>query len=280
MIYVFGSILGVLALFPLRRLMLSGWVMFNQAKHVFRPGMRAVVCSPSDIGLSYESFTLPVDKNAFITGWLVPGRKNRPGNRWHVLFCHGNGGTIGDLLEVANVITDLGFSITLFDYRGYGASTGCPSEANTIEDACVCYRYLVEQRGIPKDRLIWFGHSLGAAVACQAAALVSGGMLVMEGSFTSIPAMARLRYPRLPVGLYCKFLYDNLAAVGTVSIPVMVVHSREDQTCPFDHGQAIYAAAHEPKCFVEISGGHDNGGLLTNPSYRQALLDYAAEWLA
>ena len=280
MFYVVVIIVGGVSFYGGWRIVMLCRVVLRQARYVFCPGNRMVLRSPSDIGLPYESFTLPVDDQTFVTGWYVSGRKQRPGNGWHILFCHGNAGNIGDLVDVVDVMTALGFSITVFDYRGYGESYGVPSEEATIKDAGVCYRYLVEQRGVRKDRLIWFGHSLGAAVACRAATRYPAGMLVMEGAFISIPAMARIRYPRLPVERHCRIVYDNLAAIRAVSVPVLIAHSREDETCPFEHGEAIFACANEPKRFVEIKGGHDNGGMLTNPAYRQVLLDYAAEWLS
>ena len=275
-IVVSGSLVG----WGLLQVLLTCRVVFRQSRHVFIPGERTILRSPSDIGLPYTSFTLPVEGNTFITGWHVPGRKPRAGNGWHILFCHGNAGNIGDLVEVADVMTELGFSITLFDYRGYGDSYGVPSEAGTAVDASVCYQYLVEQRGIPKEKIIWFGHSLGAAVACRAAANHPAGMLVMEGAFLSIAAMAKIRFPRLPVDRFCRIHYDNLAAIRHVSIPVMIAHSWEDETCPYEHGKILYEAANEPKRFVKLSGGHENGGMLTNLSYRTALLDYAAAWLS
>ncbi len=279
LLYTFACMIGGVILFAIARLVPICWVVLRQSYYIFRPGERVVVRSPADIGSVYESFTLPVYAETFITGWFIPGRKERSGNGWHVLFCHGNAGNIGDLVDVADVISKLGFSVTLFDYRGYGESNGKPGEREMLEDANVCYRYLTQQRGIAKERIIWFGHSLGAAVACRAVVENPAGMLVMEGAFSSIPAMARLRYPKLPIDRYCKIRYDNMAAIQDVSVPVMIVHSREDKTCPFEHAQGLFELAHAPKCFVEITGGHDNGGLLTNSAYRQALLDYAAEWL-
>ena len=257
--------------------MMTAWILLRQRQRVFRPLDRMIRAFPSDAGLDYSAFTLPVTKMDYITGWYVPGHASGGGQGWTIIFCHGNSGNIGGLVEVAEVMTGLGFAIVLFDYRGYGASSGRPGEAEMYADAEACYRYLVEQREVSPQRIIWFGHSLGAAVACEAALRCPADMLVLEGAFLSVPALAALRYPRLPVRRFVRIRYALQEKIGRVDIPVLVAHSRADEVCPFGHGETLFAAARSPKRFVEIAGGHSNGGMLTNVHYREALLTFAQE---
>ncbi len=273
---ILGVVAGVALLLAIARTM---WIMLRQHRYVFRPGDRNISRYPSDVGLAYEPFSIPVGKQDVITGWYVPGKAGLPMSGVHILFCHGNTGNIGNLVEVALVMTALGFTMVLFDYRGYGASSGKPGEDETYADAEACYRYLVEMRGISPASVVWFGHSLGGSVACQAAPRCPAGALVLEGVFASIPELAARRHPRLPVKPFCRIHYDNLSRVAEVKMPILVAHSREDHICPFEQGRQVFRAAKDPKKFVEIGGGHNNGGVLTNPVYRDEIVAFIKEFM-
>lgn len=256
--------IGVMTLFVARR----------QHDYVYVPGTRTVDATPTAVGLAFEELVIETADGERLQAWFVPApaATTVPGKT--ILFCHGNAGTISDLLESLATFHRLGFATLVFDYRGYGASTGRPDEQGTYADAAACLDYLVKRRGVPAADVIAFGRSMGGAVASHLAVAGGPGLLVLESVFASVPAMARHYYPYLPVRWFCRIHYDNLEHVARVRVPVLVIHSRADETCPFEQGRQVFEAAREPKLFIEVSGGHNDGGLDAHPECQQALLDF------
>jgi len=241
-------------------------LFFYQPRMVYFP-LAVVLHKPSDIGLAYEPVTLLTEDNVRLAGWYVPCAAARGA----VIMCHGNGGNIGDNLNSMGVFHKLGLNVLVFDYRGYGESAGKPSEEGTYRDARAAWQYLVEQRKMPPDKIIIFGRSLGGAVAAGLAEQVVPAALVLESTFTSIPDMGELDYPWLPVRLLCRYRYNTLARMERINCPVLIAHSREDGMIPFQQGRKLFAAAREPKTFVELSGDHNDGAVLISTDYRQVL---------
>lgn len=228
---------------------------------------RAIVATPDSIGLAHESVKIPTDDGQSLDAWFVPAQ----GARGVVLFFHGNAGNISHRLQSIRLFNRLRLSTLIFDYRGYGQSDGEPSEEGTYRDAEAAWRYLTEQRGVSPKKIVLFGRSLGGAVAAHAAMRRDAGALILESAFTSVPDMAADIYWFLPVRWLTRFDYDTEAALASVTIPVMVVHSPDDQIVPFAHGRALFAAAREPKQFLKINGGHNNGFLQSEQQYLAAL---------
>jgi fermentation-respiration switch protein FrsA (DUF1100 family) len=197
--------------------------------------------------------------------------------RWGVLVCHGNAGNISHRLERARLMQQrLGASVLLFDYRGYGRSSGSPDEEGTYRDARAAYRHLVDDKGIAAERLLLFGESLGAAVAVQLALEKPAAALVLESAFTSIPDMARAAYPFLPpVGALIRTRYETLAKVPRLRVPLLVLHGERDEIVPFDQGRRVFEAAPEPKRFFAIPGaGHNDTYLSGGEPYWRAFEDF------
>jgi uncharacterized protein len=228
---------------------------------------RAIVATPGSIGLVYESVKIPTDDGQTLDAWFVPAQDARG----VVLFFHGNAGNISHRLQSIRLFNRLRLSTLIVDYRGYGQSDGEPSEEGTYRDAEAAWRYLTEQRGISPKKIVLFGRSLGGAVAAHAAKRRDAGALILESAFTSVPDMAAEIYWFLPVRWLTRFDYDTEAALASIAIPVMVIHSPDDQIVPFAHGRTLFAAAREPKRFLKISGGHNNGFLQSEPQYLEAL---------
>ena len=152
---------------------------------------------PSALGLAFEDVFFVASDRVRLHGWFVPGKRDVT---W--LWFHGNGGNVSHRLENLRLLHDeLGVSIFIFDYRGYGHSQGRPSEQGTYRDAEAAIRYVLSRQGTSPDRLVFFGRSLGAAIAVEMASrhLVHG--LILESPFPSISYMARLMYPVLPWSL-------------------------------------------------------------------------------
>jgi len=155
----------------------------------------------------------------------------------------------------------LGYSSLIVDYRGYGQSTGSPSEEGTYRDAEAAWDWLTSRQGLAPGDIVLLGESLGGAVAAWLAARVSPRALVIASTFTSVPELGAQVYPFLPVRLISRFSYGTREAVKAIKAPILIAHSREDDIIPFAHGKALYEAAHEPKLFLEMRGGHNDGFL-------------------
>jgi len=153
--------------------------------------------------------------------------------------------------------------VLLLDYRGYGRSEGSLSEEGTYLDAQAAWQWL-RQRGFAAQNIIALGESLGGAVATELARREALGGLILQSTFTSIPALGAELYPWLPVRWLHSIKYDTLAKLPRLRVPVLVMHSREDGLIGFHHAERNFAAAREPKMFWETSGGH-NYSLATDP---------------
>jgi hypothetical protein len=177
-------------------------------------------------------------------------------------------------LESLAIFHHLQLNTLIIDYRGYGRSAGKPSEAGLYRDAEAALRYLREVRDVRLQDIVIFGRSLGGAVAAWLAARQPVGALIIESSFVSAPVLAADLYPFLPSRLLTFLRYDTLAYLKVVRSPVLVIHSRDDEIIPFRHGLQLFAAAHEPKQFVEIHGSHNEGFLQSGRYYINAIAEF------
>lgn len=237
---------------------LAALIFFKQSALVFLPEMdRAFRASPADIGLPFTALKLATGDGEILDGWFVPAGTEP--KRGLVIFFHGNAGNIGHRLDYLRMFHDLGLGTLMLDYRGYGLSSGSPSEAGTYSDAATAWRHATQSLGFPSDRIALFGESLGGGVAAQLAAEDRPAALVLASTFTSVPDMGADLYPLLPIRLLARIRYDTLARLSGITCPVLVIHSRNDDIVPFTHGQRLFAAAHPPKQFLELQGGHNDG---------------------
>lgn len=241
----------------------------SQSRLLYYPDLpsRALAATPGQVGLDYRSLQIPTTDGVTLHGWFLPVTSPRA----TLLFFHGNAGNISHRLESLQLFHELGLSVLIFDYRGFGQSGGSPSEPGSYQDAEAVWRYLTEQIGVPPAEILLFGRSLGAAVAAYLASRHRPGGLILESAFTSVPDLASELYPLLPARWLSRFRYDSRAYLSSVTSPVLVIHSRDDEIIPYHHGQALYAAANEPKQFVEIRGDHNGGFMISSARYRQGL---------
>ena len=237
-----------------------------QDRLVYFP-MRELETTPRALGIDYEDVRLKTEDGVQLHGWFVA----TPAARATVLFFHGNGGNISHRLERIGIFRQLGLNVLLFDYRGYGRSDGAPSEQGTYRDARAAWRYLTETRGLSPSTVILYGESLGGAVATHLAAAQKPSAVVVESSFSSMVDLGAEVYPWLPVRWISRYVYPSAQNLARVHAPVLIIHSRDDEIIPFQHGQALFAAAREPKEFLEIRGGHNDGPLTSGSHYLKGL---------
>jgi len=244
-------------------LVLIVMLYFLQPRLVYFP-TRDLTMTPQDVGLHFEEVAFHTEDGERLAGWFLPIENARA----TVLFFHGNAGNIGDRMDTLLVFHRMGLSVFIFDYRGYGASTGRPSEEGTYRDARAAWTYLIQTRGVSPWRIALWGRSLGGAIAAWLAQEVTPGALILESTFTSVPDVAADLYPLFPVRWLTRFRYTAIEYVRRVRCPVLVIHSPDDEVIPFHHGWRLFEAAPQPKEFLEIRGSHNEGFLLSLETYR------------
>ncbi len=253
---------------------LSLWLFVFQSNLVFYPETgREISATPDQIGLPYEDIHLKTSDGISLHGWHIPAVQPRG----TVLFLHGNAGNISHRLDSVQMFQRLGYSTLIFDYRGYGNSGGKPTEEGTYLDAEAAWRHLAEQRHIPSCRIVLFGESLGGAVGAWLAARQKPAALVIASGFTSVPDLGQQLYPYLPVRWLARIRYDTRERLRSVAAPVLIAHSPEDDIIPFEHGQALFAAANPPKQFLELAGGHNDGFIFMREAWVKVLGDFLGE---
>jgi fermentation-respiration switch protein FrsA (DUF1100 family) len=247
--------------------------------------------APAGLGLEAEDVLLTPEPGVQLHAWFFPRPKPPVASPAEppvvslaepiatLLFCHGNAGNVSHRLENVAHLVRTGFQVLLFDYRGYGHSTGQPSETGLYRDAATAWAHLVQRPDTGDAPRIIFGRSLGGAVAvelamrAQADAVAPDG-LILESTFTSARAMARLAFPLPLPPLPVK--YNSLSKIRRLKTPLLVIHGEQDELIPLAQGRALYEAAPEPKMWVPIPGaGHNDTYLVAGEAYFRQLTAFA-----
>jgi uncharacterized protein len=213
---------------------------------------RAIEQTPADA--AYRDLAIDTEDGDRLRGWWI----NAPApSRGHVLLCHGNAGNIGDRVLHASLLSAVGFDVLVFDYRGYGQSSGRPSEEGTYRDARAARSALLAHDEVQASRLFYLGESLGGAVALALALESPPTGLILQSTFTSIRAMSRVHYPFIPRALVPD-AYPSLRRIRTLRAPLLVMHGERDDVVPVSHGRSLFEAAPGPKELRIFPGlGHE-----------------------
>jgi uncharacterized protein len=247
------------------------------AEHfVFFPSRHDPGPAPILVGVEGEDVTIATSDGIRIHGWW----HQVPGDAPVVLFFHGNAGTIGERIPLAQAYLARGVSILMVEYRGYGRSEGRPSESGVYRDAEAALAWLLE-RGVPASRIVVHGRSLGGAVGAR---LVAGrddlAGIILESTFTSLNEIAAAAYPFLPSFLFRRLRgsFDNRARVRELRIPLLVVHGSRDRLVPPAMGRELYETAPEPRRWFEIRGAdHNNAFSVGGAPYFDRLSAFVLE---
>ncbi|MEO0456083.1 MAG: alpha/beta hydrolase [Cyanobacteria bacterium P01_A01_bin.114] len=237
-----------------------------QTRIIFKPEP-TVDFSPQDLQLDYEEIWLTVGQ-AQLHGWWLPSSASSR----VLLYLHGNGENIAANLNHAHRYQQMGFSVLLFDYRGYGRSDGpFPSEQRVYEDAAVAWQYLTTQRQVAPSDIWIYGHSLGGAIAVDLAVKhPEAAGLVVESSLSSMhqAVNATGQYDWIPVNLILTQRFNSVAKLSSLQMPVLFIHGLEDDILPSDMSQLLYAAAPTPKTLWLVPGaGHNNVAEVAGEEY-------------
>ncbi len=196
-----------------------------------------------------------------------------------MLFCHGNGGNVSSCLDTLLIINTLELNALIFDYRGYGNSKGSPTERGTYADAQAAWNYLVKERKVPPERLIIWGRSLGGAIAAKTAAKHRAGVVIVESTFTSLKDLVHDSMGWVPSWALANYAYDTLHYLKEVNVPVLVIHSPDDEMIPYQHGKNLYDSIPGPKVFSEIRGSHNRGYIDSMAVYESSIDDFINNYL-
>jgi fermentation-respiration switch protein FrsA (DUF1100 family) len=251
-----GRIVGFLSLIVMVYGGLVAWFAANETSFLYFP-RKQIDTSPEASGMAYGRVEIASTDGVRLTAWLIPSPDT---SRLWLLYLHGNAGNIGTPGNIENYaqLRRLGLNILAVDYRGYGGSSGEPSEQGLYDDARASYEYLRTAHHIPPTHILVYGYSLGSAVAVDVASTCPIAGLMIEGSFTSILDVGQEHYPFLPVRWIARNKYDSREKIRNVTVPKLFLHARDDQTIPLHFGRELFALAREPKTFLEVRGGHDD----------------------
>jgi hypothetical protein len=205
-------------------------------------------------------------------GWYRSG-----GGQRAVLYFHGNAATVLGTAGLMRQVNAAGWDFAVIAYRGYPGSEGAPSEAGLQRDARALWDYMREERGVPADRIVIHGRSLGGGVAAGLAADVAPAGLVLESTFTSVLEMAESQNRIYPVSKMLKHPFDTRKRAPSIDVPVLVMHSDGDQMIPVSHGRTL-APLFETSTYVEIPGrGHNEGLIVDCAQGRGAYLSFLSD---
>jgi pimeloyl-ACP methyl ester carboxylesterase len=240
-----------------------GWLKMHESQLVFRTAESRLHTDGSVPG-DAERLDIAV-QGEHCAALLLPADPGHDSGYW-VLHLHGNADSAFSPTHLRHLqaLRSLGLSAMGLDYRGFGFSTGTASETHIDEDAEAAYQTLL-RRGVPPERIIVWGHSLGSGPAVYLATLHPVAALVLFGAYTSLPDAAQDTYPYLPVRWIVGPQFDSIDRIGRIHSPVLIVHSLGDRIVPFHHGLQLFAAAREPKRLLQLPppysdefGGHIN----------------------
>jgi uncharacterized protein len=200
-----------------------------------------------------EEIVLEPPDGEKVIAWHVPPRGTKP----VLLYFHGNGGALVHRADRFRSLTADGTGLVALSYRGYGGSTGRPTETGLLADANAAYDFAAAR--YPAERIVAFGESLGTGVAVALAAERKVGRVILQAPFTSAADIGALAYPFLPVRLLMQDQFRSDQRIGKVQAPLLVMHGELDRVVPFAYGERLLALAKAPKRLVRFPrGGHND----------------------
>ncbi len=223
------------------------------------------VPAPAAVGLTtadIASFT--TDDDLDLEAWFVPARE--PSADRTIVVFNGNAGSRAHRAILAASFAERGFATLLVDYRGYGGNPGLPSERGLYRDARAALKYLASRGDVNMARVVFFGESLGAAVAVELATEFQPSALILRSPFSSMTRIGAHHYPLLPVRQFLRDRYPSIDRIGRITCPLLVIAGDDDRIVPLEDTQRLFDAAHEPKQMVVIEGAdHNDEELMWGP---------------
>lgn len=234
-------------------------LLLLQRRLIYFPS--ASTAAPAE-ALNAESISIRSADGTLLAGWFIsPSDRDTPCT---VVVFNGNGGNRADRLSLAESLSNTGFAVVLFDYRGYGGNSGSPSEQGLTADGLAATRYARARPDVDQDKVVYLGESLGAGVAVAVSLVETPALLILRSPFTSLADVAATRVPFLPIGRLIWDDFPNLETIGRVEAPVLVVAGSADRTVPVEQSIQVFDAASDPKTLVIVEGADHNDRDLTS----------------
>ncbi|MDB9822811.1 alpha/beta hydrolase [Deltaproteobacteria bacterium] len=228
--------------------------------------------TPEELRLDYKDVYFNSEDGEKLHGWFFPLKGEYP----VILFCHGNAGNISHRLDNIRLLTERNLQVFIFDYRGYGKSSGSPSEKGIYMDGRAAYDYLADKEHIPPEKIVLFGRSLGGSVAIDLALNRDAGSIIVESAFVSTKDMAKTMFLFNMLSFVLPRNYNNLEKISKISIPKLIIHSEDDEIVPFSMGKKLFEASREPKYFFSIKGaGHNDTYMDGGEKYLRTFASFA-----
>ena len=247
-------------------------------------GQRALIYFPDShvpdvtaAGLpSAEPVDFETEDGLRLAGWFVPAVT--PPTGYTLIVFNGNAGDRADRAELAAQLAARGVGVFLFDYRGYGGNPGLPSERGLARDARAALAYVGRRPDVDARRLVFFGESLGAAVAVRLAIEFPPAALALRSPFASLASVGKHHYPFLPVRWLLRDRYPTIDRIGRIQSALLVVAGDLDQVVPLGESEAVFGAAPYPKRLVVLPGAdHNDPELAAGPGLVRAVLDLLSQ---
>lgn len=245
------------------------WFEYSQVYHPERRLER----SGESLGRPWENVFLETPDGVRLNAWFFPADTTSPRRQFAILLCHGNAGNISHRFAYYESLLGLGVSVFSFDYRGYGASDGRPTEEGTYLDAMTALRWL-QEKGFAPSKVVALGESLGGAIVTELANRAPLAGIVLQSTFRSVPAIGAELFPWLPIRWINTIKYDVESKLPQIKNPVLILHSRSDSLVGFHHAEKNFAAANQPKLFRELAGDHNEALIIDAKGYRENLEEF------
>ena len=246
-------------------------VRIVEPKLAFFPA-RGVDATPTDYGIAFTPVTIATADGERLRLWSMI----HPHARATVVYFHGNGGNLSVWNPIVASVYRAGFTIHAVDYRGYGESSGRPSEQGLYRDADAVLGWLEQQQGTARP-LIYWGRSLGSAVAAYAATVHAPDGIVIEAGFPDVRSLMRRSPPMSFLALFSSYRFATARHLSQTRVPVLVLHGDADRVVPYALGRELFENMREPKRFVTIRGGDHNDAEPADPAtYWDAIQTFVA----
>jgi fermentation-respiration switch protein FrsA (DUF1100 family) len=228
---------------------------------------------PAAAGLGQaEGVMFTTEDGVDLDAWFVPARQ--PSALRTIMVFNGNAGNRAQRAKLAVLFAEYGYATLLVDYRGYGGNPGLPSERGLERDARAARAYLASRGDVDMARIVYFGESLGAAVAIGLAVEYPPAALILRSPFSSLSALGARHYPFLPVRWLLRDRYPSIERIGGIRCPVLVIAGDADRIVPLEDSEALFDAAREPKRLVVIDGAdHNDETLAWGPQVMRAIVE-------
>ena len=229
--------------------------------------------APTSIGTDVEPVTFETGDGLTLNGWFVAA--SGPSPRVTLLVFNGNAGNRGDRLPLAAAFHRYGLQVLLVDYRGYGGNPGTPTEDGLAADSRAARAYLAGRTDVDASRIVYFGESLGTAVAVGLAVEHPPAAIVLRSPFTSIADVGQHHYPFLPVRLLLRDRFAAIDRIRRIHVPLLVIAGGRDRIVPIDYSRRLYEAAVAPKTLLVLpDADHNDYELLAGDEMIRAIVRF------